>query len=65
MLYPNLYIERKKRKETATFIAKELCISRQTYADKEKGKSDFTISEAFKLAKRYSKSLDYLFERSH
>lgn len=64
MLYPNLYIERHKRKDSMTKIAKDLCMARQTYALKESGEREFTLSEAIKLSKRYGKPLDYLFERS-
>lgn len=64
MIYPNLYIERHKRRDSQTKLAKELCIARQTYALKESGEREFTLSEAQKLAKRYGKPLDYLFERS-
>lgn len=64
MLYPNLYIERHKSKDSMTLLAKELHIARQTYALKESGEREFTLSEAQKLSKRYGKPLDYLFERS-
>ena len=55
MLYPNLYIERHKSKDSMTKIAKELHIARQTYALKESGEREFTLSEAIKLSKRYGK----------
>ena len=64
MLYPNLYIERHRNKDSMTLLAKELHIARQTYALKESGEREFTLSEAIKLSKRYGKPLDYLFERS-
>lgn len=64
MLYPNLYIERNRNKDSMTLLAKELHIARQTYALKESGEREFTLSEAIKLSKRYGKPLDYLFERS-
>ena len=64
MLYPNLYIERHRNKDSMTKIAKDLCITRQTYALKESGEREFTLSKVIKLSKRYGKPLDYLFERS-
>lgn len=64
MLYPNLYIERHKRKDSMAQLAKELCIARQTYALKESGEREFTLSEAMHLSKKYGQSIDYLFKRS-
>lgn len=64
MIYPNLYIARKKRKESATQLAKALNITRQAYAKKEQGLTQFTLQEARHIAKRYDTSIDYLFKES-
>ena len=60
-MYPILYITRRKRKESATELAKYLHISRQAYAKKENGETQFTLKEAKQLAERYDTSIDYLF----
>lgn len=64
MIYPNLYIARKRRKESATKLAQELCITRQAYAKKESGETQFTLKEAREIAKRYDSTIDYLFKES-
>ena len=64
MIYPNLYVERKKRKETAKSVAGLLNITRQAYALKESGERQFTLKEARKIAERYEKTIDYLFKES-
>ena len=63
-MYPILYIARKKRKESATKLAKKLCITRQAYAKKESGETQFTLKEAKQLAEHYDTSIDYLFKES-
>lgn len=64
MLYPNLYIARKKRKESATQLAKNLRISRQAYAKKESGETQFTLKEARMLSERYDSTIEFLFKES-
>ncbi|MEK4555843.1 helix-turn-helix transcriptional regulator [Jeotgalicoccus sp. FSL K6-3177] len=64
MIYPILYITRKKPKESATELAKYLHITRQAYAKKENGETQFTLKEAKQLAERYDTSIDYLFKES-
>ena len=64
MIYPNLYIARKKRKDSATKLAETLHITRQAYAKKESGETQFTLKEAREIAKRYDSTIDYLFKES-
>lgn len=62
MNFPNLYVARKKKKESISKVAEALHISRQAYSNKERGLSDFTLPEAKQLAKRYGMTVDDLFK---
>ena len=54
-------VKRKENKLKQSDMAKILNISMQSYYLKENGKSDFTITEAKRLAIYYNCTLDELF----
>ena len=60
-MYHNLFILRRENRLTQTDMANVLGIHRHSYHMKESGKSDFTLSEAIKLAKHFNSSLDEMF----
>lgn len=60
-MIPQVLIKRKENKLKQADVAKILHIDKQTYYLKENGKSEFTISEAKKLATYYDCSIDELF----
>ncbi|PUB12219.1 helix-turn-helix transcriptional regulator [Paenisporosarcina sp. OV554] len=61
-MYHNLYIARREKREKQKDLADLLGIHKQSYFPKENGKSEFTLTEAKKLAKHYYMTLDELFE---
>lgn len=60
-MYIELYIKRRESKKTMKEVAKELGMRPEWYSKKEKGKQDFTLREARKLAKMFDCTLDELF----
>jgi len=44
-------------------LAQKLGISLPTYSFKENGKSEFTLSEAFMIARLFKKPLEEIFQR--
>lgn len=64
-MHAELYVNRMKRKESITEVAKSLNITRQSYSKKEKGETIFTLPEAQQLARRYDKTLDELFKEAN
>lgn len=46
---------------TQTSMAKHLGITLQSYFNKEQGKNEFTISEAFKISKVLNKNINDIF----
>lgn len=56
-----VYIKRKENNLKQTDVARMLSIHKQSYYMKEKGKRDFTITEAKRLARIYRCTLDELF----
>ncbi|MGK0577461.1 helix-turn-helix domain-containing protein [Macrococcus capreoli] len=56
-----LYRARVERKESHTDLSKLLHIHKDTYGRKERGETDFTVSEALILSAHFKKSLDALF----
>ncbi len=49
-MYQNLFIARRENRMTQEAAGKVINISKQTYYLKEKGKSDFTLTEAKKIS---------------
>ncbi|MEF7556197.1 helix-turn-helix transcriptional regulator [Bacillus thuringiensis] len=62
-MYQKLFIARRENRMTQEAASKVINISKQTYYLKEKGKSDFTLTEAKKLAKHFKTTVDDLFEK--
>lgn len=56
-----VYIKRKENNLKQIDVARMLSIHKQSYYMKEKGKRDFTITEAKRLARIYRCTLDELF----
>lgn len=56
-----LYVKRRERNLTQAEVAKRLNIHTQTYYLKEKGKLEFTISQAKRLTDLFNCTLDELF----
>ncbi|TFJ92173.1 helix-turn-helix transcriptional regulator [Lentibacillus salicampi] len=57
----NLYVARRERDMHQKEIAKMIGMHPQTYHEKERGKKDFTISEAKMLAQIFDCTLNDLF----
>lgn len=62
-MYVNLFVARKENKLNQKDVARELGIHSVTYSRKEAGEKEFTLSEAFKLAKMFDTTVDELFSR--
>ncbi|WP_369546156.1 helix-turn-helix transcriptional regulator [Bacillus velezensis] len=63
-MYLDLFIARKEKRKSQNDVAQYLNINKQTYYLKEKGVSDFTITEGQKLANYFDRTLDELFQKS-
>jgi putative transcriptional regulator len=57
-----LYVARRERNLKQKDVAKKLGIHPQTYHEKERGKKDFTLSEAKMLAQIFNCTLNDLFQ---
>lgn len=62
-MHHKLYIARRENKLYQKDIAKKLRIDPQTYHLKESGKSDFSLTEAIKLAEIFNCTLNDLFQK--
>ncbi|MGU3440002.1 helix-turn-helix transcriptional regulator [Bacillus cereus] len=62
-MHKNLYIARKEQRMTQEKTAHLIHISPRAYFAKEHRKSDFTLTEAQKLAKYFKTTVDELFEK--
>lgn len=60
-MHHKLYVARRERNAYQKDIAKKLGIHPQTYHEKESGKSEFTLSEAKRLAEIFDCTLNDLF----
>lgn len=60
--YEHLIEIRKKHKFTQTYVGKYLGYKRNTMCQKEKGVSQYTLADAFKLAELYNMSIEELFK---
>lgn len=58
----NLYIARREQNLKQKDVAKKLGIHPQTYHEKERGKKDFTLTEARMLAQMFNCTLNDLFQ---
>lgn len=56
-----LMILRKEHHQTQDDLAKFLGISKGSYKNKETGKTEFTMSEFYKLSKLYGVKMDEIF----
>lgn len=62
-MHHNLYVARRENRMKQTEVAKKLMIHRVSYSRKECGKQDFTLNEAFILAKLFNTTVDQLFSK--
>ena len=60
-MHHNLYIARRENRMKQAEVAKKLMIHSGSYGRKERGELDFTLKEAFILAKLFGKTVDQLF----
>lgn len=61
LLQEKLVKIRKENGVTQSDLAKLLGISKNSYSSKEQGKTDFKISEMFKIANHFKKSISDIF----
>jgi len=62
-MHHNLYVARRENRLKQTEVAKKLAIHRVSYSRKERGEQDFTLNEAFILAKLFDTTVDQLFSK--
>lgn len=62
-MHHNLYVARRENRMKQTEVAKKLMIHRVSYSRKERGEQDFTLNEAFILAKLFNTTVDQLFSK--
>ena len=61
-IYPNLAATMAKHNDTQQGLADSLGIERTSFNAKYRGKSPWKLTEAFALAKRYNKTVEWLFD---
>lgn len=61
-MYYALYVARKERRLKQSDVARKLNIHSVTYSRKERGELDFSLSEAFTLARMFDTTVDELFK---
>lgn len=62
-MHHKLYVARRENRLKQAEVAKKLMIHRVSYSRKERGEQDFTLNEAFILAKLFNTTVDQLFSK--
>lgn len=62
-MHYRLFVTRKENRLHQVDVAKVLGIHSVTYSRKETGDKEFTLTEAFKLAKMFDTTVDELFRK--